>query len=493
MHRPNDEEAARLRSFIELLPVCSLVIDSQGVIRRANAEAARTFGWPLDELVGRDVERLVPEPLRDAHAKHRRGFQESARVRTMGETSRVTGRRRDGTLFPIDVMLTPIGTAGDVLAAVIDQSDLGRAEEALSQSATVLRQVTEGVQDVVYVVRLERDALNGRVEMVSAHVKNVVGYEAREFIADPSLWLRSIHPDDVATLAETTQRMIESKEPVLRSYRMRHCVTGQWRILEDRAAPLLDEQGRVVATCGAARDVTEHREHQADLMMTERLAAIGMLAASVAHELNNPLTSIQLGLTYVLELLSKEPSATDRAIEALGESLEGAVRMGEILRDLTGLARRESTPKRVDPRRAADVAVRLAAATIRECADLVRSYEPVPEVRADETRLAQVLLNLLVNAAQAIPDGRRGTITLSTRTESDGRATLSVRDDGAGISAEHLSRVFEPFFTTKPQGSGTGLGLYVSKRIIEELGGEIAVESEPGGGTEVKVWIPAAG
>jgi PAS domain S-box-containing protein len=324
-------------------------------------------------------------------------------------------------------------------------------------------------------------------------VKQVVGCEAREFIADPTLWSKSIHPDDLEMLAATTRQMIEQHVPVLRTYRMRHRDTGRWLILEDRAAPLFDDSGNVVGSCGAARDVTGQGELQANLMMTERLAAIGTLAASVGHELNNPLTSIHLGLSYVLELLEAEPDQTAKAIVALRESLEAASRMGEILRDLAALARRESTPNRVDPRRAADVAARLASATIRESAELVRRYDPVPEVIADETRLAQVLLNLLVNAAQSIPDGRRGTITLSTSTELDRSALIVVCDNGSGIADEHLPRVFEPFFTTKPRGAGTGLGLFVSKRIVDDLGGAIEVKSEVGVGTEVKVRIPAAG
>jgi CheY-like chemotaxis protein/anti-sigma regulatory factor (Ser/Thr protein kinase) len=159
---------------------------------------------------------------------------------------------------------------------------------------------------------------------------------------------------------------------------------------------------------------------------------------------------------------------------------------------LRTLSRPEAPEARpVDVARAVDAAVGVAAGSFAGRVRFTRSGEPVPPVRGDEARLGQVLLNLLTNAAQAIPKQRRdGHVEVTTRRTSTGRVAIEVRDDGTGIAPEHLSHVFDPFFTTKPRESGTGLGLSICRRIVEALGGAITVESVPGEGSTFRVVLP---
>jgi two-component system NtrC family sensor kinase len=483
------EQLFKVEDLVDCAPVSMLLVGNDGVIRRANAEAARLFGWPLDELVGAPVEMLVPGPLRQSHVEQRRKWAGNPHVRAMGGSSRLQARHADGSLFPVDVMLSPIGGAG-ALAVVVDRTALGTAEERLRRRDAAFARVLESVPDIVYVVRAGASPVAGHVELVSEHVNEVIGHDANEFIEDPSLWIRSIHPDDASELERTTRELFTEKVPIVRSYRMRHRDSGEWRVMEDRVAPIIDENGRVTGYCGAARDVTQQRKTQANLVMTERLATLGMLAASVAHELSNP-------LTYVLGTVDKasklaEDGDTAELTRVLAEARDGAERMRQILRDLTGLSRADHQPRPIDPRRSAEIALRLAGAHLSERAAVVRRFDDIPNVVADETRLSQVLLNLLMNATQAVPGDRRGEIVVVTRRDEQGRAVVEVVDDGCGMASDVLARAFDPFVTTKAPGLGTGLGLYVSRSIIQEIGGTLTLDSEIGRGTTARVVLPPA-
>jgi signal transduction histidine kinase/HAMP domain-containing protein len=230
---------------------------------------------------------------------------------------------------------------------------------------------------------------------------------------------------------------------------------------------------------------------QEQLLFADRLASVGRLAAGVGHEINNPLAFILSNLRYVhqeLGALSGAPSeeARQEMISALSEASEGAERVRLIVQDLKSLSRPDDVVLGpVDVAAVVRGAAKMARHEVRERARLVEACDGVPPVHANAARLGQVFLNLIINAAHAIPPGRvqENEIRVEARLSAPDRVTVEVRDTGAGISPENLRRIFDPFFTTKPVGLGTGLGLSVCHRIITALGGEIRVESEPGRGT----------
>jgi signal transduction histidine kinase len=248
------------------------------------------------------------------------------------------------------------------------------------------------------------------------------------------------------------------------------------------------------------------------LMISERMASAGTLAAGVAHEINNPLAIAILNLSQTVETVARITAmAKDLASqgsraattlsghlsqlsEPLGDMGESLERIREIVRDVKLFSRPDDVvTSSVDIRRVADSSARMAWNEIRHRARLVKHYGEVPIVHANESRLGQVLLNLLVNAAQALPEGHveQHEIRVTTRTGNDGEAVVEVADTGCGMSKETVTRIFDPFFTTKPVGIGTGLGLAICHGIVTELGGTIEVESEVGRGTVFRVLLPA--
>lgn len=257
------------------------------------------------------------------------------------------------------------------------------------------------------------------------------------------------------------------------------------------------------------------------LMISERMASVGTLAAGVAHEINNPLAAVIGNVEFVTETMARiseevrrqallkerRAAATDNFLnwsgarlgevrESMALMLEAAERMRLVVRDLRVFSHpgEEKNPGPVDLRLVLESSLRMAATEIRHRAQLVRDYGDVALVDGSESRLGQIFLNLIVNAAQAIPEGRAAgnEIRVSLRMDDAGQVIVEICDTGMGIPPEILPRIFDPFFTTKPAGIGTGLGLAICHRLVTALGGDISVRSELGKGTKFRIALPAA-
>ncbi len=227
----------------------------------------------------------------------------------------------------------------------------------------------------------------------------------------------------------------------------------------------------------------------------DRVVALGFLASSLAHQVNNALTPMRLSLGRLTSFeLSRRPMSAARLhrIELLQDLREGIERIERIVRELRVFSHAEDAPsRRIDLTDVLDSALALAEHEIRHRAVLVRDYRPAPRVEARFGELRQVFLNLLINAVQAIPEGEAhvNQIKVTTRTDANGRAVVEIADSGTGIATEALPRIFEPFFTTRPSGAALGLGLAVTRDIVRALGGEIAVDSVLGKGTTIRVCL----
>jgi signal transduction histidine kinase len=287
-----------------------------------------------------------------------------------------------------------------------------------------------------------------------------------------------------------------------------NAASGDRLTISDSAAPVIDT-GQLLGAVMVFRDVTLQKKLQRQLELADRLASLGTLAAGVAHEINNPLAVIT-GNVHLLSQELKELQTDGRSQRAPGpeadqrerkiaQSIEdlqtAAGRIGRIVSDLGWFSRPAAVAVgQADVVQCVEWAVRTTAHEFRQRARLLTDLGPVVPVRADEGRLEQVIINLLMNAAQAIEPGKsdQNQVSVATHMVPDGRVAIEVRDTGAGIPSEQLSRIFEPFFTTKEVGLGTGLGLAICYGIVHALGGEIEVQSEVGKGTLVRVTLLAA-
>ncbi len=262
-------------------------------------------------------------------------------------------------------------------------------------------------------------------------------------------------------------------------------------LLKDRLARLAPAVTRELREAQIRAD---RRRMQEQLILSERLSSLGMLAASVAHEINNPMASLMMNLRFALDEVPGQ--LTEDAAQALQEAIECSERIRDIIQDIKVFSRPdEQTMCPTDLHRVLDLSLRMARNHIAHRARLIKDYQEVPRVHGSEARLGQIFLNLIINAAQAIPEGRpdEHEIRVTTCCVADGGVRVEIRDTGTGIPPELRERIFEPFFTTKPGGVGTGLGLSICRRLVKEMGGNLGVESAPGQGSTFWLHLLAAG
>lgn len=263
-------------------------------------------------------------------------------------------------------------------------------------------------------------------------------------------------------------------------------------------SPIFSSDGEVIMTVGVSRDVSDRKKLEAQLRLSETMSTVGTLAAGMAHEINNPLTYVIANLEFLAQRLPQHgPWLGERQarewVSALSEAREGASRVQRIVKDLKEASRGDQDHfGDVDVEQVLESTLKLAANELQHHARIVREYSRVPTVIGNASRLGQVFLNLLVNAAHAIREGaaHENEIRLALRTDANERVVVEIHDSGHGIPQENLTRLFEPFFTTKDVGEGTGLGLFICHRIITDLGGTIEVESNVGRGTMFRVVLP---
>ncbi|HEY6255061.1 MAG TPA: response regulator [Xanthobacteraceae bacterium] len=242
----------------------------------------------------------------------------------------------------------------------------------------------------------------------------------------------------------------------------------------------------------------ERKKMRQQLLISDRMASIGLLAAGIAHEINNPLAILVANLELAAEqlALTAPPAEAAEVTQLVQDAREAAERVRLIVRDLKNFSRSDDEEKTgpVDIQGVLESSIRMASNEIRHRARLVRNYGAVPPVEGSESKLGQVFINLIVNAAQAMPEGRieANEIGIVTRTDDAGRAVVEISDTGAGIPQNVLPHIFDVFFTTKPVGGGTGLGLAICQRIITAHGGDISVESEVGRGSIFRTVLPPA-
>jgi hypothetical protein len=335
---------------------------------------------------------------------------------------------------------------------------------------------------------------DGAVRFLNARAETLLGLTEAEARGRPlSALMRLVDADTGAPIPDpATEAMAR-----LRSVELPPNAMLGGRAVDDSAAPILDDEGRLLGAVLVARDSTERRRLLAEIARNDRLRALGSLAAGVGHEIANALTYLQSSLDETVERLRRaaDDASGPPLADALEEAVQGAERIRGIAEDLRTFARpgREASAP-IDLTRCVDWALRATRREVEARACLRSEIQAVPPVMGNAARVEQVLINLLRNAAQAVPPGGPAAQEVLVRAHTDERgwAVLTVRDTGIGIGPEQRDRIFEPFFTTKETARSSGLGLAVCRSIVESLGGEIGVSSEPGRGTCFAVSLPPA-
>ena len=493
------ESEERYRSIVETANEGISIVDLESRFTFVNRRVCELLGYSAEEMLGKSCLDFVPAAARATSALRAERSHQG-----IPEENEVQYVRKDGTELWTLLKTSPIrDAAGRCIGTLGMMTDWTRhrdAEAALRKSEDQYRQIVETTSDGI--IKIDRDALivfvNRRLaEMLGHEPADMIGMSAFDVMGDAA---RVVVADSLQN------RRLGLRHAVDATYRHKNGTDVQVNVA---GSALVDSNGQYVGSLGVVRDVTEQKKLQSQLMVSDRMASVGTLAAGVAHEINNPLAALIANLDYMVESLaglipgdatavsSGRSSAwlTEEIKVPLDDARDAARRVRFIVRDLKIFSRapNDETRSPVDVEAIIESSLRMAWNEIRHRARLVKLFGRVPPVEANEARLGQVFLNLIVNAAQSLTEGRteHNEIRVSTRVEGE-RVIVEVSDTGGGIPPAIIGRIFDAFFTTKGVGVGTGLGLAICQRIVTDMAGELTVESEMGKGTTFRVSLPVA-
>jgi len=565
------DEPALYRQIFHAASDAMLIVDDAGCIRIANARSEALFGYRVDELVGSSIETLIPQRFRESHTQHRARFRSTPRARPMGTNIALTARHRDGHEFAVEISLNPLRVDGAVwtCANVRNVDELRRAQDLIvrarqANAVADFGRLALGTRDFAAIQRqactlivehLDVDlALSARVALAGGRVDVVaqLGFGDDEEIEPLRAQLERLVTDEAERLLD---RPMLLERPLLAARSdttelptaIACAIPGE----EDRCLGLLmagsrssrsfsrDDGSFVQALANTVGAALQREGAEARLFQSQRLEALGQLTGGVAHDFNNLLTVVSGNLQMLEDRIVDDALGVRLAKAALRATSRGA----DLTRKLLAFSRRQTLqPRAIDVAQLLDSIVDILRRTLGAKIDVRLEVEDdLPPAKADPGMLDTALLNLAVNARDAMPDGGRLTLSASRLTAGGNRLTaggnqmpaggnqmpaganrmttganqtsamsasanpaphdgqlvagdyvrIAVIDTGSGMPPEVLARAFEPFFTTKESGKGSGLGLSLVYGFAKQSGGHIDVRSAPGTGTSIALYLPA--
>jgi PAS domain S-box-containing protein len=346
------------------------------------------------------------------------------------------------------------------------------------------------IQSLPMVLYLEPAGLTRQIpNFVSGDIEAISGFSYEQLKADPQVWVERLHPDDRERVI-TALRGREASGRFSIEYRWQ-CADGSYKYLLDQSVMVPDGEGRPLEFAGTLIDVTEQRHLEEQLVQARKMDALGQLTGGVAHDFNNLLASVLGGL----DLLERRLELGEREKQIAMHMRHAADRGVELVRRLMTFARKQSlSPEAVDPAELGETLAGLLDHTFGSEIEVAWTLEAQGlQIYADRSQLELALMNLLINARDAMPEGGRIEVSVTPETDGEGAQALciSVRDQGSGIPPEIVEKVTEPFFTTKPAGKGTGLGLSMVAGFVQQSEGEMRIRSAPDEGTAIELVLPA--
>jgi PAS domain S-box-containing protein len=474
------DEETRRRILVDQSRDGIVILDEKGKVYEANLKFAEML-------------RCTPEEVRELHVWDWEfqypPEQVAEMIRTVDETGdhfETKHRRKDGTIYDVEISTNGAIIAGQKLIFCVCRDITARkqAEAALKESEEKHKNLVEATSDIIW----EADA-EGRFTFISPRVKDVLGYEVDEVVGKKRT-LDLLPKGEARRWLKRFKELSAKKAPFF-GFEIPHIhKDGRQFIFETSGIPLFDGAGNLKGYVGIDKDVTERRQMQEQLIITDRLASVGELAAGIAHELNNPLTGV-VGFSQLL--MEKEmPEDIRQDVQVVYQE---AQRTSQVVKNLLTFARKHAAVKeKVNINEVINKVLELRAYEQNlENIKVKAHYDSaLPEVMADYFQLQQVFLNIVINAEYFMKEAHNeGTLTITTEKVGN-KIRASFADDGPGIAQENLGHIFDPFFTTKEVGRGTGLGLSICHGVIAEHGGRIYVESELGKGATFIVELPIA-
>ena len=473
-----------------------MVIDEEGILLFYNRACEELFQFSSEEVIGQNVKRLMPKPYRAEHDGYIARYKATHTPHIIGTGREVSGRRKDGSVFPMYLSVGEGVQAGKrVFFGIVHDLTTLKAETAMRKGADRhLAQIVQSSDDAIL-----SKTLDGIVTSWNAAAERIFGYSAAEAIGKPISILipEDRHAEENHILAQLSAgQSIDHYETV----RLRK--DGTPIMVSLSVSPIRDDTGNIIGAAKTVRDITERKQAeertktlQSELAHVARLNAMGQLSSALAHELNQPLTA---SMNYVSAARRRLSMIDDTRTTKISELLEKAVneteRAGQIIHRLRGfLEKREASRASEDLNEIVKEAVALGqVGAADDNIDLHLVLEPrLPPVVVDRIQIEQVIVNILRNAIEAMEFSNPREVTISTYAVGLNHLEVAIADTGPGIPDEIAVRLFQPFVTTKEKGMGVGLS--ICRTIVEAHGGQLWMTANPTGGTMFRFQIPVSG